>query len=191
MQHEIDELLKDRFDLTPQEFATALKSLPAVRPWATTLTEQEARLLDDADFTESPEAYLAAGAEITGKVGHLMTTALDASEVAEALGVSDSRVRQKRLAGELWALRTGDGWVYPVLQFETIDDNQMRQIRGFTQVFKALPADLHPVAVEGFFRTPQPNLFLDRPLTPLEWLKSGADIETAVEAAQTVDWYER
>lgn len=43
---ELDKLLKDRFDITSADFVAALKSLPALRPWATTLSEDEARLLD-------------------------------------------------------------------------------------------------------------------------------------------------
>lgn len=41
------------------------------------------------------------------------------------------------------------------------------------QVLKALPADLHPIAAEGFLSTAQPDLLIDRPLTPLQWLLGG------------------
>src|SRR5258706_6396976 len=101
---ELDQLLRDRFDITPDDFVAALKTLPAVRPWATTLSETEARLLDDVDFREDPGAYLAAGTEIAGRVGHLAVTAFTAEEVAAGLKISASRVRQKRLAPELWAI---------------------------------------------------------------------------------------
>jgi hypothetical protein len=189
---ELDQLLRDRFDITPDDFVAALKTLPAVRPWATTLPETEARLLDDVDFHEDPAAYLAAGTEIAGRVGHLAVTAFTAEEVAAGLKISASRVRQKRLARELWAIADGPSWLFPVPQFET-DDNggPTRLIRGLDQVFKALPADLHPVAIDGFLHTPQPNLYHDRALTPLEWLRAGGDIDQAVTAAANADWYSR
>lgn len=190
VEHELEQLLHDRFEITPEDFVAALRHLPASRPWAATLTETEAHLLDDADFTEDREAFVAAGAEIAGHAAHLAVTAFTAEEVATGLGIGASRVRQKRLAGELWAIADGQSWVFPVLQFETGDNGgPTRQVRGMDQVFKALPSDLHPVAVAGFLRTPQPELFHDRPMAPIEWLRSGGDIDRAVAAAAAVDWY--
>lgn len=187
---ELDHLLRDRFDIDTADFVAALKALPALRPWAASLTEDEARLLDDADFAEDREALLAAGTEIAGHVAHLAVTAFTAEEVAAGLGVSASRVRQKRLAGELWAIPDGQTWVFPIVQFETGDDGgPVRQIRGLDQVLKALPAGLHPVAVAGFLRTPQPDLYLGRALTPTEWLRGGGDVAQAVSAAADADWF--
>lgn len=187
---DLEQLLHDRFEITTTEFVAVLKTLPALRPWAASLTEDEARLLDDANFTEDRSAYLAAGTEIAGHAAHLAVTAFTADDVAKGLGVSASRVRQKRLAGELWAIPDGQSWVFPILQFETgPDGGPTRQVRGLDQVLKALPEGLHPVAIAGFLRTPQPDLFHDRPLTPVEWLRAGGDIEQAVAAAAATDWY--
>lgn len=80
--------------------------------------------------------------------------------------------------------------MFPALQFEASGNGgPARQIRGLDRVFKALPADLHPVAVAGFLRTPQPDLFHDRPMTPIEWLREGGDVDQAVDAASQIDWY--
>jgi hypothetical protein len=190
--NELNNLLKDRFDITSADFVAALKTLPTLRPWATTLSEDEARLLDDAEFREDPDAYLAAAAEITGRTAHLAVTAFTVEEVASGLKISASRVRQKRLAHELWAIADGQSWVFPIPQFETDDSGgPVRLVRGLDQVFKALPEDVHAVAIEGFLRTPQADLYLDRPLTPLEWLRGGGDIDQAVSAAANADWYGR
>jgi hypothetical protein len=187
---ELEQLLHDRFEITTSEFVAALKFLPASRPWAASLTEDEARLLDEANFTEDREAFVAAGTEIAGHTAHLAVTAFTAEEVATGLGISASRVRQKRLAGEMWAISDGQTWVFPVLQFETGDNGRpTRQIRGLDRVFKALPAGLHPVAVAGFLRTPQPDLFHGRPMTPIEWLRDGGDVDQAIDAASNTDWY--
>lgn len=189
---ELNELLKDRFDITSADFVSALKTLPALRPWASSLSEGEARLLDDADFGDDPEAYLAATTEAAGRVGHLAVTAFTTEEVASGLQITASRVRQKRLARELWAIADGQSWVFPVPQFET-DDNggPVRVVRGLDQVFKALPQDLHPVAIDGFLHTPQAELYLDRALAPLEWLRGGGDIDEVVSAAADANWYGR
>jgi hypothetical protein len=187
--HELERLLQDRFAITTTQFAAALRSLPSSRPWAASLTEDEARLLDDADIREDRDALVAAGTEIAGHRAHLAVTAFTADDVATGLGVNASRVRQKRIAGELWAIPDGNTWVFPVLQFETGDNGgPTLPVRGLDQVFKALPQDLHPVAVAEFLRTPQPGLVHGRPMTPVEWLREGGDIDQAVAAA-TVDWY--
>lgn len=187
---ELERLLHDRFDISTSQFVTALKCLPATRPWAASLTEVEAGLLDDADFAEDRGAFIAAGTEVAGHAAQLAVTAFTAEEVACGLGVSASRVRQKRLANELWAIADGQRWVFPVLQFETGDGGgPTRQVRGLDRVFKALPADLHPVAVAGFLRTPQPGLFHGHEMTLVEWLRAGGDVDQAVVAAGNLDWY--
>ncbi|WP_231965513.1 helix-turn-helix domain-containing protein, partial [Mycobacterium sp. E802] len=132
---ELEQLLHDRFAITTTEFVAALKGLPALRPWAAALTEDEAGLLDEANFPEDRDAYVAAGTEIVGHTAHLAVTAFTADDVAKGLGVSASRVRQKRLAGELWAIPDGQSWVFPTLQFETgADGGPTRQVRGLDQV---------------------------------------------------------
>jgi hypothetical protein len=77
-----------------------------------------------------------------------------------------------------------------VLQFETGGDGSpTRQVRGLDQVLKALPGGLHPVAIAGFLRTPQPELFAGRSMSPVEWLREGSEVAAAVTAAADADWY--
>lgn len=187
---ELDQVLQDRFDITTAQFVAALQQLPAVRPWATSLTEDEAKILDGQDFSEDSDAFLSTGTETAGHIAHLAFSAFTGEEVAAGLGISGSRVRQKRLASELWAIRDGQRWLFPTMQFEIADNGgPHRQIRGLDQVLKALPAGLHPVAIAGFLRAPQPDLFHDRPMTPVEWLRDGGDIDQALIAAANTDWY--
>jgi len=190
VDRELDQLLQDRFDVSTSDFLVALRGLPALRPWAASLTDAEARLLDDADFGEDREAFLTAGAEVAGAAARLAVTAFTADEVATGLELSASRVRQKRLAHELWAIRDGQTWVFPVIQFETgHQGGPERQIRGLDKVFRSLPADLHPVSVAGFLSTPQPALFAGRAMTPVEWLRNGGDVESVMAVAEAVDWF--
>ena len=190
---ELDELLRERFEISRADFVDALKALPSMRPWATTLTAEEARLLDAADLPEDPRALIAATAEIAGHAGRLAVTAFTADEVRKGLGISDSRVRQKRAARELWAIADGQTWLFPVSQFDidTETGAPLRQVRGLSEVLKALPADLHPVAIDGFLHTPQPDLYQGRAQSPLDWLRDGGDINSVVAAAQRSDWYSR
>lgn len=110
---ELDQLLLDRFNLRRSDLIAALKTLPAHRPWAATLTTDEARLLDDAGFTEDPGAYAEIAADVTAHMARLYGTAYSAADVSKGLGVNDSRVRQRRLAHTLWAIDDGGTWVYP------------------------------------------------------------------------------
>jgi hypothetical protein len=192
--NELDQLLRERFNVSRDEFVAALKTLPSVRPWATTLSEDQARLLDHADFREDPPAYLTAGAEIAGHMGRLTSTAHTSGEVKNILGISDSWVRQKRLARELWVIPTGRSWLFPASQFETDPTTHLpfRQVRGLAEVFQALPADLHPTAVDGFLHTPQPELSRGgHEQAPLDWLRDGGNVDAVIAAVIASDWHSR
>jgi len=153
---ELDQLLLDRFNLRRSDLIAALKTLPAQRPWAATLTTDEARLLDDAGFTDD----------------------------REGLGVNDSRVRQRRRARTLWAINDGGTWVYPSIQFEIVGRGRnkplkLKHVRGLDEVLPhLLVRGLHPTAVAGFLMTPQSELRIDgQPKSVREWLLHGESVE--------------
>lgn len=191
---ELDVLLYQKFRLRREDMLAALKTLPAIRPWAAELSPDEARLLDDAGFTEDPDAYARVAADTVAHMALLVNTAYSAREVAAALNVNESRVRQRRLARTLWAINDNGAWVFPALQFETDPQTGLphKQIRGLDRVFAALPPNLHPVAVAGFLRTPHPDLALQgRPAHPLEWLQSGGDVDPVLRLVEAADWASR
>lgn len=186
----LEKLLQERFDIRVEDFVAALAALPPTRPAAVALTAAEAQMLDDAGFSADAGAYPAAVGESAGRAAQLAVTAFTAEEVATGLGISASRVRQKRLARELWAIPDGKTWLFPALQFETTArGGPSRQVRGLARVFQTLPEDLHPVSVAGFLHTAQPDLFHDRAMTPVEWLRDGGEVEQVVAAAAGIDWY--
>lgn len=192
---ELDQLLLDRFNLRRSDLIAALKTLPAQRPWAATLTTDEARLLDEAGFTEDPEAYAEIAADITAHMARLYSTAYTAAEVQVGLGVNDSRVRQRRLARTLWAINDGGTWVYPAIQFEIVDRGRdepltLKHVRGLDEVLPALLArELHPTALAGFLMTPQPELRIDgRPKSVREWLLHGESVEPVLGLIEISEW---
>lgn len=189
---ELDQLLLDRFNLRRSDLIAALKTLPAHRPWAATLTTDEARLLDKAGFTEDPEAYAEIAADVTAHMARLYSTAYTAAEVREGLGVNDSRVRQRRLARTLWAINDGGTWVYPAIQFEIVGPGRLtlKHVRGFDEVLPALLArDLHPTAVASFLMTPQPDLRIDgQPKSVREWLLHGEPVEPVLGLIEISEW---
>ncbi len=190
---ELSRLLRDRYDLQIGDIVGALKAMPGGRPSAARLPQHDAALLDQAGFTEDFDAYAQVTIDTVAHTALLITTAASAREVAAALGVNDSRVRQRRIARTLWAIDNGGTWVFPVLQFESDPKTgETRQIRGLDQVLAALPQDLHPTAVAGFLRAPHPDLAIDGYLrTPLEWLRSGGDVAPVLRLVQAADWASR
>jgi hypothetical protein len=188
---ELDQLLSERFNLQRADLLAALKTLPAIKPGAAALTEEEARLLDAAGFVEDPVAFAQAAADIVAHTALLINTAYTGPEVAALLGINESRVRQRRLAGTLWAIDSDGTWVYPAIQFETNlkTGKPDKQIRGLEQVFGALPDGLHPTAVAGLLRTPQTELRVDgQPRSILEWLRSGGPVEPVLQLIEIADW---
>lgn len=101
-------------------------------------------------------------------LAELLRSAMTIEQVADLLEVSRSRVSHRIAAGTLWtiALR-GRRWV-PRWQF-TADGHP---IPGLSQLVSAIPASLHPLAVEAFMTTARVD-FDDR--SPVEWLTSGGD----------------
>jgi hypothetical protein len=192
---ELDELLLDRFNLRRADLIAALKTLPAHRPWAAALTADEAQLLDDAGFVEDPEAYAEIAADAIAHMARLYSTSYTAAEVADGLGVNDSRVRQRRLAHTLWAIDDGGTWVYPGVQFELVDAGRgqpltLKQVRGLDQALPhLLTKDLHPTAVAGFLMTPQPELRIDgQPKSVKEWLRHGESVEPVLQLIEIGEW---
>ncbi|MEB3065534.1 DNA-binding protein [[Mycobacterium] zoologicum] len=157
---------------------------------ASDLSPAERDLLAAAGFVEDPDAYAQVIRDTAAHAATLITTAASEREVAAALGVSDTRLRQLRTAGKLWAIDNAGTWVYPALQFERAPQTGMpRQIRGIDQVLAALPRDLHPLSVAGFLRNPQPDLAIDgQPSTPLDWLRRGHSVAPVLQLVEVLAW---
>ncbi len=183
---DFDELLEDRQLLNRADAVAALRIVSPVG-----LTEQDGRILDEAEFTAEPERSAQAAAAAPARTAQLIKTALTVDQVAAALGVSQSRIHQRRAQHGLWAIEVDGRWLFPAMQFQgnLPAGGVWRQIRGLDQVLKALPHDLHPVSVAGFLSTPHPNLLLkDRQTAPLEWLGSGGDVVAVLDLVAAAHW---
>lgn len=187
---ELDQLLAERFNLHRSDLLEALKTLPAIKPGAAVLTAEEARLLDEVGFGEDSKAFVESAADIVAHTA-LINKAYTGREVAALLGINESRVRKRRSARTLWAIKSDGAWLYPGIQFE-INIKKGKpdgQIRGLDQVMKALPVGLHPIGVVGFLRWPQPELQVGgRPLSVLEWLRRGRPVQPVLQLIEIADW---
>ena len=159
-----------------------------VPPVTNALSETEESFLRDAGARGvgawSDDSAADNVAVIAGEFAQMVTTALSQKEVAELLGVSTSRIRQKLEAGELYAVRTTGGRVCPRFQF-----GPGGTLPGLESVLRALRPEAHPVAVQRFFMEVHPDLeseALNRALSPHEWLLTGHSPETLVVLAREV-----
>jgi hypothetical protein len=188
---ELDQLLDERFGLRRAEMVAALKTLPAIKPGASALPQDQARLLDESGFVGDREEYAAVATDSVVHVALLIGTAYSVSEVASILGVSESGVRHRRRARTLWAVPNRRTWVFPALQFDTdaTTGRPIRQVGGLDQVLPALPPDLHALSVAGFLQTPQTNLQMNHePQSPLEWLRKGGDVQSVLALVEAANW---
>lgn len=111
----------------------------------------------------------------------------DSPEVVAARLARDiSRVRQRVRDRSLWAIAADSGVRLPRVQFD--DDGS--EIAGMGAVLRALPGDLHPVAVFRWLTTPVADLAIadggDGPLSPRDWLRSGGGPDAAIDIARDV-----
>ncbi len=124
-------------------------------------------------------------AEFAARYATLLADSEDVGEVASRLGVTRARVRQRALERSLLAIREGDEWRFPRLQFAAVDGAGAAPIRGLPAVAMALPLDLHPVEAWRFLTEPNNDLELaERPVSPLDWLRSGGAPEPIVAIAR-------
>ncbi len=122
---------------------------------------------------------LGAGAQAAVDYAALTKSSLTTRAAAQRLGCNASRVRQRIAARTLHAFRPDGEWRLPAFQF-----TDRGELPGLKRVLPVLPPDLHPLAVERFFLSPNTDLPAEEPgdgapesaaLSPREWLLSGRD----------------
>jgi len=132
---------------------------------------KRAALLARGGFTaaDTPTVRLVA-TQAASDYAVLVETALTTAQVAELLGVSDSRVRQLTADRRLVAL-FGKPRRYPAWQF-----TDRGTVPNLKQVLPDAHPALDPVSLWRFFVTPDPDLSLEGvSVSPRDWLVAGAD----------------
>ncbi|WP_146238896.1 hypothetical protein [Arthrobacter livingstonensis] len=109
---------------------------------------------------------------------------LTAADVAANLEVAAATVRHYRTDGSLYSHKRGRNVFFPTWQFT---DGLAAALPSLAAVLAVMPADLHPRAVEGFFKTPTPDLSRNgQPTSPREWLMTGGSAAAVVRLAEYV-----
>lgn len=134
------------------------------------LSAHEQAVLNEGGFEDRAESEMSPADEGALEYLKLLQEALPPERVARMLGVNASRVRQRLGERSLYGIKDGRAWKLPRFQFRG-----RRLVPGIEKVLPTLPATMHPVAVQRWFRSPHVDLEADdgSALTPLEWLTRG------------------
>lgn len=180
----LSELLA-QYDITEDDLSTSLERRLSVQPLPASaeLTEGEEtffRRHAGVALTDPETSPLTRATEETASVLGAASRSLTIGQAADVLGIHRSRLSHRLRDRRLYAFRLGSQRRLPRWQL-TADG---APLPGLEVVLPALPADLHPAAVEGFFTTPDADL---DGATPAEWLRSGGDPQRVVQEAAGVE----
>jgi hypothetical protein len=111
----------------------------------------------------------------------LYDSALTVGQAAQKLSVTTGRVRQRIGAGLLAVVQRREGYVLPDWQF--YDDRTVPHLKSVL----AVAGDVHPVTLQGFMTTPNPDLEVDGGIvSPRDWLITGGDPARVAELAEVL-----
>ena len=180
----LSELLA-QYDLTEDDLSTSLERRLSVQPLPTSaeLTAGEETFWDrnaGVALVDPQASPLARATDETVSVIGEASRSLTIDQAADLLGIHRSRVSHRVRDGRLYAFRLGSQRRLPRWQLTAAG----QPLPGLETVLPALPGDLHPTAVEGFFTTPDPDL---DGVTPAQWLASGGDPQRVVDEASGID----
>lgn len=103
------------------------------------------------------------------KYRNLLNTSLDTEQTAQMLGTSVEDVLRRLEERTLYGVPSEDGQRIPRFQFE-----EGQVLPGLEEVLPLMHTDLHPVAVQNWFTSPNTDLLVqDAMVSPRQWLLSG------------------
>jgi hypothetical protein len=136
----------------------------------------------NAGITATPQGTARASAANAAARSLMDTTSLAAAEVAELLQLPLPTIQRVAARGLLYFYLADGMTVFPAWQFNA---EGTAVIPSLGDVLHALPADLHPQSVAGFFLTPQPDLVLNgSPVSAKAWLEAGGSRRIVISLAK-------
>lgn len=141
-------------------------------------TGERAFLLETTNLTEedlTPRAHESARIRVAEDRAlaekEARDSALTTGEVSELLGRQGASIRRSKLAGDLYALPTGNGrtTLFPAWQFE---GNQV--VPGLRTIIPNFPQYVHPLTIQQFMTEEKEELDCR---SPVEWLMAGGAVE--------------
>lgn len=145
------------------------------------MPEGEQAILRDAGFAlerrADPSADSLAASIV--KYAAIVERSLSANEASDKLGLTPGRIRQLISDRSVYSFLIDRKRHIPDFQFEGD-----RLTPNIAHVNRALPRELHPVAVYNWYSQPHVDLFVDgdpdNAVSPLDWLRTGRDADRVV-----------
>lgn len=162
-------------------YAVGVPTIPSEEMSAAERAAFEALGVDVDDAGPVDRDPMEAGAVALAR---MIESALSITEAAERLGVTPSRIHQRIKAGQIYSFHIDGRRHVPSFQFRGHE-----LVPNITEVNRAVPGSLHPVAVQRWFEVPDPDLIDDDsgdPLSPLQWLLEGRDSLRAAKLAEAL-----
>ncbi|MHB1534465.1 MAG: helix-turn-helix domain-containing protein [Acidimicrobiales bacterium] len=120
---------------------------------------------------------------VESDLAELVRDSLTVARVATQLGIDVSRVRHRVRDGALYAFRVGRQLRLPAWQFVGSES-----LPGLRAILGVLPGSLHPLEIDGFIKTPDPDLVVkEEPVSPRQWLLGGGKPDAVVALARDLD----
>lgn len=177
----LEEIEGDVLEMIAYSIGTLPVGIVSRKP-ARQFTSEEADVLKRGGLTlEAYEGKDDASTQTAERYATMMSLALTEDEVQRVLGVKSSRVRQRIADRSLYTIAVGKERRFPQVQFHERD-----LVPGIGKVLQALPEDLHPVEVESWLTSPNPDLLISEEgagLSPREWLISGGSVSPLLPMA--------
>jgi hypothetical protein len=153
------------------------------------LTAEEERILEEAglDMTPLPEDGRDPLEEGRRLFLELVTSgSFSVAEVAYNLNRPQATISSWIDDRRLFAIWHEGRWRVPKFQFS---EDGRELIPGIEEVNMRIPIDSYPLGIERWYRMGDADINgEDQSLSPLEWLRSGRDLETVVESAEMLQY---
>ncbi len=117
------------------------------------LSYHDEKVLAESGFHEKPGAVAVMTLQRDVQLQQIISESLTVNEVAERLGLSTARVRQRVAARTLWSFLWGDRRLMPAAQFTAHG-----VVPHMDEVIARLRPDSHPLEVHKILTVPQPSL---------------------------------
>lgn len=150
------------------------------------LTEAEVKALRRGGFVLEPKIRPEDDplALTAAEYAAILKTSRTAAQAAKALGVNESRIRQRLTSKPptLYGIKVDSEWRIPAFVFDG-----KALLTGIDKVVPRLDTELHPVAFARWLSLPNPDLLArglgEKPLSPRDWLRLGFSPDAVAQLA--------
>lgn len=164
------------------QLTQTLGAVPAVDSPSLLSEEEEDALREAGSFAENMPPFMERASTVTRLQRiSVVASSLTTGEVADLLGLSEGRIRQRATERTLLSVRLGSSLRFPAFQFPA-----GTEMPGWDRVAPSFPPSAHPVAVATFMSQPSVDLSIgDVAVSPTDWLSGGGESQAVIALVVT------